>query len=172
MNITRPPDCLSATATVTPTPTAIRAKPALTPTSSSIRTDISWASGNPSRPVIRLNGQGAAEIFQNGKYIRGSWARDCSATKNLKNRMVFFDENGEELPMKVGKTFIRSWITSSPSSSSQTKRFRAASSRRNSATWWVRKRRSKHLTPSRHTNPTYGRHQRQRIKAESLTIFG
>lgn len=51
-----------------------------------VRTDISWASGNPSRPVIRLNGQGAAEIFQNGKYIRGSWARDCSATKNLKNR--------------------------------------------------------------------------------------
>ena len=72
-----------------------------------VRTDISWASGNPSRPVIRLNGQGAAEIFQNGKYIRGSWARDCSATKNLKNRMVFFDENGEELPMKVGKTFIQ-----------------------------------------------------------------
>ena len=56
---------------------------------------------------IRLNGQGVAEIFQNGKYIRGSWARDCSATKNLKNRMVFFDENGEELPMKVGKTFIQ-----------------------------------------------------------------
>lgn len=72
-----------------------------------LRTDISWASGNPSRPVIRLNGQGVAEIFQNGKYIRGSWARDCSETKNLNNRMVFFDENGEELPMKVGKTFIQ-----------------------------------------------------------------
>ena len=41
------------------------------------------------------------------KYIRGSWARDCSETKNLNNRMVFFDENGEELPMKVGKTFIQ-----------------------------------------------------------------
>ena len=48
-----------------------------------------------------------AEIFQNGKYIRGTWARDCSATKKLNNRMVFFDENGEELPMKVGKTFIQ-----------------------------------------------------------------
>ena len=72
-----------------------------------LRTDISWASGNPSRPVIRLNGQGVAEIFQNGKYIRGSWARDCSETKNLNNRMVFFNENGEELPMKVGKTFIQ-----------------------------------------------------------------
>lgn len=72
-----------------------------------IRTDVSWSSGNPSRPVIRLNGQGVAEIFQNGKYIRGTWARDCSATKKLNNRMVFFDENGEELPMKVGKTFIQ-----------------------------------------------------------------
>ena len=72
-----------------------------------IRTDVSWSSGNPSRPVIRLNGQGVAEIFQSGKYIRGTWARDCSATKKLNNRMVFFDENGEELPMKVGKTFIQ-----------------------------------------------------------------
>ena len=72
-----------------------------------LRTDISWASGNPSRPVIRLNGQGVCEIFQNGKYIRGTWARDCSETGNLGRRMVFLDENGDELPMKVGKTFIQ-----------------------------------------------------------------
>lgn len=72
-----------------------------------IRTDISWASGNPSRPVIRLNGQGVCEIFQNGRYIRGTWARDCTATDNLQNRMVFFDENGQELTMKTGKTFIQ-----------------------------------------------------------------
>ena len=72
-----------------------------------LRTDISWASGNPSRPVIRLNGQGVCEIFQNGKYIRGTWVRDCTETKNLKNRMVFLDENGDELPMQRGKTFIQ-----------------------------------------------------------------
>ena len=72
-----------------------------------LRTDISWASGNPSRPVIRLNGQGVCEIFQSGKYIRGTWVRDCTETKNLKNRMVFLDENGEELPMQRGKTFIQ-----------------------------------------------------------------
>ncbi len=72
-----------------------------------LRTDISWASGNPSRPVIRLNGQGVCEIFQSGKYIRGTWVRDCTATKNLQNRMVFLDENGDELPMKRGKTFIQ-----------------------------------------------------------------
>ena len=72
-----------------------------------LRTDISWASGNPSRPVIRLNGQGVCEIFQSGKYIRGTWVRDCTETKNLQNRMVFLDENGDELPMQRGKTFIQ-----------------------------------------------------------------
>ena len=72
-----------------------------------LRTDISWASGNPSRPVIRLNGQGVCEIFQSGKYLRGTWVRDCTETKNLKNRMVFLDENGDELPMQRGKTFIQ-----------------------------------------------------------------
>ena len=72
-----------------------------------LRTDVGWASGNPSRPVIRLNGQGVCEIFQNGKYIRGTWVRDCTETKNLDRRMVFLDENGEELVMKTGKTFIQ-----------------------------------------------------------------
>ena len=72
-----------------------------------LRTDVSWASGNPSRPVIRLNGQGVCEIFQNGKYIRGAWVRDCTETKNLGSRMIFLDENGQELPMKTGKTFIQ-----------------------------------------------------------------
>lgn len=72
-----------------------------------IRTDITWSSNNPSRPVIRLNGEGVAEIFQNGRYVRGSWARNCTETDNLNNRMIFFDENGQELPMKPGKTFIQ-----------------------------------------------------------------
>lgn len=72
-----------------------------------LRTEITWSSGNPSRPVIRLNGEGVCEIFQNGKYIRGTWARNCTETDNLQNRMVFFDENGQELEMKVGKTFIQ-----------------------------------------------------------------
>lgn len=72
-----------------------------------IRTNVSFMNGNPSRPVIRLNGQGVCEIFQNGHYIRGTWVRNCSETKNLNNRMIFLDENGNELPMKVGKTFIQ-----------------------------------------------------------------
>ena len=72
-----------------------------------LRTDISWASNNPSRPVIRLHGEGVCEIFQNGRYIRGTWARESTATKNLDSRMVFLDENGQEVPMKAGKTFIQ-----------------------------------------------------------------
>ena len=72
-----------------------------------IRTNVSFMNNNPSRPVIRLNGQGVCEIFQNGHYIRGTWVRNCSETKNLNNRMIFLDENGNELPMKVGKTFIQ-----------------------------------------------------------------
>ncbi len=65
------------------------------------------------RPVIQLVGQGVAEIFQNGnKYIRGTWARTHDGktgddAKSLPARMIFFDENGEELEMKVGKTFIQ-----------------------------------------------------------------
>ena len=72
-----------------------------------IRTNVSFMNNNPSRPVIRLNGQGVCEIFQNGHYIRGTWVRNCTETKNLNNRMIFLDENGNELPMKVGKTFIQ-----------------------------------------------------------------
>ena len=72
-----------------------------------LRTDVSWYNGNNSRPVIRLNGEGVCEIFQNGRYIRGTWARDCTENSNLGSRMVFLDENGDELPMKVGRTFIQ-----------------------------------------------------------------
>ncbi|MDD7176041.1 MAG: DUF3048 C-terminal domain-containing protein [Clostridiales bacterium] len=72
-----------------------------------LRTDVSWYNGNNSRPVIRLNGEGVCEIFQNGRYIRGTWARDCTENSNLGSRMVFLDENGDELPLKVGRTFIQ-----------------------------------------------------------------
>ena len=72
-----------------------------------LRTDVSWFNGNSSRPVIRLNGEGVCEIFQNGRYIRGTWVRDCTENSKLSSRMVFLDENGDELPMRAGKTFIQ-----------------------------------------------------------------
>ena len=46
-------------------------------------------------------GSGVAEIFQNGHYVRGAWSR-----KDQNSRLVFIDENGEELAFQRGKSFI------------------------------------------------------------------
>ena len=77
-----------------------------------LRTKVTWYNDNPSRPVVRLYGQGTAEIFQNGKYIRGTWVRSNSGSTADENasqacRMVFLDDNGQELEMMVGKTYIQ-----------------------------------------------------------------
>ena len=77
-------------------------------------TNVSWFNGNASRPVIRLVGQGTADLFQNGKYIRGTWIRGRSQgdtnerdAATLASRMVFLDENGNEFELMRGKTFIQ-----------------------------------------------------------------
>ncbi len=46
-------------------------------------------------------GSGPAEIFQNGHYVRGAWYR-----KDQDSRLVFINENGEELEFQRGKSFI------------------------------------------------------------------
>ncbi|MBQ1860914.1 MAG: DUF3048 C-terminal domain-containing protein [Clostridia bacterium] len=48
-----------------------------------------------------LVGSGTAEIFQDGRYIRGAWTRD-----DVTSRLVFTDADGSELKFKRGKTFI------------------------------------------------------------------
>lgn len=48
-----------------------------------------------------LVGEGVAEIFQNGKYVRGAWVRSSQ-----NGRIVFVGPDGEELSMQRGKTFI------------------------------------------------------------------
>jgi len=48
-----------------------------------------------------LVGSGNADIFQNGKYISGAWTR-----KDVQGRLIFTDENGEELKLQRGKTFV------------------------------------------------------------------
>lgn len=48
-----------------------------------------------------LVGEGVAEIFQNGKYVRGAWVRSAQT-----DRIVFVGPDGEELAMQRGKTFI------------------------------------------------------------------
>lgn len=73
-----------------------------------LRTSITWK-GNPGA-VIELVGQGTCEIFSNGRYQRGTWVRASSKKAkeddSIAERMVFLDENGEELTLKRGKTFI------------------------------------------------------------------
>lgn len=48
-----------------------------------------------------LTGSGCAEIFQNGRYIRGAWTRP-----DQDSRLVFTDDSGNELALQRGKTFI------------------------------------------------------------------
>ena len=48
-----------------------------------------------------LVGSGTAEIFQDGRYVRGAWTRD-----DVTSRLVFTDADGSELKFKRGKTFI------------------------------------------------------------------
>ena len=73
-----------------------------------MRTDVSWYRNGPARPVIKMTGQGVAEIFMNGRYIRGAWVRAMSngGDDGLAARTVFFDENGQEISFLPGKTFI------------------------------------------------------------------
>ncbi len=46
-------------------------------------------------------GGGIADIFQNGHYIQGSWYRE-----NDTSRIIFMDEQGNELQFQRGKTYI------------------------------------------------------------------
>ena len=53
------------------------------------------------RPVTVLIGSGNADIFIGGRYIPGYWMRT-----GMNQRTVFFDQNGNELKLQRGKTFI------------------------------------------------------------------
>ena len=79
-----------------------------------VHTKVEWYNGNGSRPVVRLLGQGTADIFQNGKWIRGTWLRGAQKGEteflnaaDQDSRMVFLDDEGNELEMQRGKTFIQ-----------------------------------------------------------------
>lgn len=48
-----------------------------------------------------MTGSGTAEIFQNGRYVRGAWVR-ASET----GRLVLVDEDGSELRLQRGKSFF------------------------------------------------------------------
>ena len=48
-----------------------------------------------------MAGSGTAEIFQNGKYVRGAWIRNTAD-----GRLILVDTDGEELKLQRGKSFI------------------------------------------------------------------
>lgn len=52
-------------------------------------------------PADNFTGCGQADIFQNGRYIKGSWYRE-----NEYSRLIIMDEQGNELRFQRGKTFF------------------------------------------------------------------
>ncbi len=48
-----------------------------------------------------MTGSGSAEIFQNGRYVRGAWTRSSTD-----GRLVLADADGSELRMQRGRSFI------------------------------------------------------------------
>ena len=89
-----------------------------------VHTHIDYFNNVKSRPIIRLVGQGTADIFQSGKWIRGTWVRglpsagnpetgeSAGETKifdraNQESRMVFLDDRGQEIELQRGPTFIQ-----------------------------------------------------------------
>ena len=49
----------------------------------------------------QLVGSGKADIFQNGRYIRGAWSREKEDS-----RLIFLDDEGNELKFQRGKSYI------------------------------------------------------------------
>jgi len=65
------------------------------------RNRVTYFEGIGERPVTALIGSGNADIFIGGRYIPGYWMRT-----GMDQRTVFFDQNGNELKLQRGKTFI------------------------------------------------------------------
>ncbi len=63
-------------------------------------TDLTDAAGTRSPRAISV-GSGKAYVFRDGKVIKGTWERDSSDDLTR-----FLDENGEEIPLTPGNTWI------------------------------------------------------------------
>lgn len=57
--------------------------------------------GAANAPLLKEVGEGNADIFMGGQYIPGYWVRE-----SLEARTVFYDQDGEEIRLQRGKTFI------------------------------------------------------------------
>lgn len=60
-----------------------------------------YTNNNKTMPVMNSVGQGNADIFIGGRYIPGYWVR-----KSVEEPTIFFDDQGNELQLTRGKTFI------------------------------------------------------------------
>lgn len=65
------------------------------------RTRLSFNQSSLAPLLPDIVGSGAADIFIGGKYIAGAWARTTA-----QSRTVFFDQNGKELELQRGRTWI------------------------------------------------------------------
>ncbi len=65
------------------------------------RTSVTYYHDINDRPVTVDIGSGNADIFLGGRYIPGYWVRT-----GMNQRTVFFDQDGNEIQLQRGKTFI------------------------------------------------------------------
>ena len=65
------------------------------------RTKLSWNNSSSAPLFNDIVGSGAADLFIAGQYIPGAWARS-----SMQSRTVFFDQNGNEIALQRGKTWI------------------------------------------------------------------
>lgn len=73
-----------------------------------LRTEITWE--NAAAAVIELVGQGACDIFIGGTHQRGVWVRagaqKAMESNSLDARLIFLDEDGNELVLRRGSTAL------------------------------------------------------------------
>ncbi|NLE93878.1 MAG: hypothetical protein GX599_07745, partial [Chloroflexi bacterium] len=63
-------------------------------------TDLKF-NGAANAPILTEVGEGNADIFFGGRHIAGYWVR-----RDLQSRTIFYDENGQEIQLQRGKTWI------------------------------------------------------------------
>ena len=65
------------------------------------RVEYEYTNNNRIMPVMQSVGKGNADIFIGGRYIPGYWVRE-----EIESPTVFFDDQGNEIQLTRGKTFI------------------------------------------------------------------
>ncbi len=63
-------------------------------------TDLKF-NGAASAPILKEVGEGNADIFTGGRHIAGYWVR-----RDLESRTIFYDQDGQEIKLQRGKTWI------------------------------------------------------------------